>query len=220
MTEIRKGAIEEIYRDLDKRLLTRHAFKGTFNTRNELVKLVYIDNPEYYFIAESKQNSWITHESPGYFLNSEERYNLNDISQVRGRITSWVDRIIEELTLSSRTSEESIEQLRKNLDKYAEELPNPNEPFGVEEAKEWTQRLDEIITRMEQLEEENKIQKGFIRQLQNDFNELKQKILTTPKKTWVKSAGNKLLNFLEIAATTTIKALAEGFVKGLLPGGS
>jgi chromosome segregation ATPase len=218
MEEIRMGAIEEIFRDLDRRFLTRHAFQGTFNNEEELIRLTYIDNPEYYFVAVKKDNVWTTLESPGNFLKSEEQYSLNDLNQVRGRINNWADRIIEELTLSSKSPDEAIDQLRQNLNNYADELPNPDEPFSLEEANQWTQRLDDLVERMSQLEEESQIQRGQVNRLRREVDDLKQKILVTPKKAWVKSAGNKILNFLEVAATGAIKALAEGAVKGLLTG--
>jgi predicted RNase H-like nuclease (RuvC/YqgF family) len=105
------------------------------------------------------------------------------------------------------------------LEDNADKLPNPDAPFDTDESNEWRKRLDGIVERMEKLEGENKIHKGKLQELKREIEELKGKLRVLPKRTWVRAAGNKILDFIESAAKEGMKTLAEVTVKGFLTGG-
>lgn len=221
MLELNRGTINDIRRELNRLFLTTHAFDARFNTdEGKSVEIIFKDNPQFFFyISQPKESgTWISVESPGQSFRTAEKYENRDFSSARGRISSWVQRVIEELTVHSTTPNQFIRTFRENLEQNADNLPEPELPFSLEESAEWARRLDEILQRFRKLEEDNKLHAGRLHQLERDFHELSLKLTVIPKKTWVKAAGNKILDFLETGAKEGLKTLVESTVKGLLSG--
>lgn len=117
---------------------------------------------------------------------------------------------------SNRTHTSVLQSLRENLEKKSDELPDPDKPFNQEDAKEWKLKLDDIVAKVKQLEKDNKIQKGNLTSLQKEVTDLKNNIGSLPKKTWVRAAGNKILNYFENAAKAGFESLVEATVRGLI----
>ncbi len=102
--------------------------------------------------------------------------------------------------------------MRDFINKSAEELDNPDQPFNEEEVKEWKQKLDLLLEKFEKLKEENKIHQAELNSLKTEVRNLKEQISRVPKKIWIKSAGYKILNIFEKVANSKIgeKAIEAG----------
>ncbi|WP_304511613.1 hypothetical protein [Desulfobacula sp.] len=166
---------------------------------------------------KKKELRWNTVECPGLYFTEQEKYDFTEYNQCKSRIQSWVTRIIEDLTISEGYSDHDIlAKLRETLEKNVDSLPEPNKPFTKGEAKDWGDKLDNILSEIEKLKDQNKIQQRDINILKTGFDNLKNQSQRLPKKTWIKAAGHKVLNLLGTVSETAIKALADATVKNLL----
>jgi hypothetical protein len=220
---LRNGAIQQILQQLDRAFLTRHAFDLTFNDPNgQIVQLTFRDHKDFTFTiqqpgtGENNTTQWRTVECPGRYFTSPEIYDHRDFPNAMGSIYAWVDRIIQDLASVKSKRSDNIEQMRRNLEETADALPNPTEPFTETELDAWSEKFDSLIQRLETLESEGQIQKGQVESLKHQLEELKKQGTSIPKRTWLKTAGHKVLDLLDTASKEVIKALAEGAVKALL----
>ena len=219
---LRQGAIESILRELDQLMLTRHAFHAEFNNEKtgEILSFVFRENPSFRFAIKSPNNetdSWCVIESPGEYLIGDQVSNFEDFLRCKSRINAWVQRILQELT-TIRTNPD-IKAYRENLEKMALSLPNPDEPFSVEEAAEWSDKFNSLISKLEEVRDTLGIQQGEINRLKSDLETLKGSMHSIPKKIWITAAGNKVLNMIEPSVKVGIKMTIESVVKGLLGSG-
>ena len=222
VNQLRQGAIESILRELDQSILTRHAFLADFNNdkTGEILSFIFRENDSFRFAIKSPNNetdSWYVTESPGEYLLGDQVSNFEDFLRCKSRINAWVQRIIQELT-TIRTNAD-LQAYRENLEKVAQSLPNPDQPFSVEEAVEWSAKFDDLVSELEKVKDKLGIQEGEINRLKSDLKTLQGSIHSIPKKTWVAAAGNKLLNVIEPGFKVGIKMAIESVVKGLLGSG-
>jgi hypothetical protein len=225
MEPLRRGAIEELKRNLNRGFLSSHSFLLECNLQDgTAVKLTYADRPEFSFKLlhpQSQANStgnWRTQESPGRHFLALETYDHPRFDQAWGAVYGWVDRLVEEIVLEAKASSGStlLDELRRNVSDTADSLPEPDKPFTEEELEDWSQQLMRLLARMQELEQANEIQRGRVDQLTRELEQLKKQGTTVPKRTWLKTAGNKVLDLLDTTSKSALKALAEGAVKALL----
>ncbi|MDP1526877.1 MAG: hypothetical protein Q8M20_13770 [Rhodocyclaceae bacterium] len=222
---LRYGAIEEIRRNLNRGFLTAHSFDIKANSPDGiLVQVTYKDRPEFSIAIvqpESDANTsrvWRTIETPGRHFVAAEIYDHQQFQQAYGSIWGWADRVAEEILLQAKSgiAPSAIEDLRRNVEEAANNLVDPDKPFSEEEIDDWSERFKALIARLTELEKQNEIQSGRVNQLASQLEELKKQGTVVPKRTWVKAAGNKILDFFDTGAKAAIKAAAEGAVKALL----
>jgi len=223
MKILREATTGEIIRDLDRSFFTKHAFETSFNNKNgETARIVFRDNTDFKFVITQSGSgaSWKTSECPGVTFTECEEYDIRDFSTCRSRISGWVQRILEEYMVPGKGTEAIFQQMRDNLYKNSEELPEPEKPFNAKESAAWGERLDALIEKFEKLRKDNQIQQGELNTLKREVKDLKEKIESVPKKTWVKAAGNKILDSLEKLANTKVGiGIVEGTIRALLGGG-
>lgn len=223
MKKLRRGAINTLLRQLDQALISKHHFDATFNgPEGMIVSLIFRDKPEFFFrilhpkTEENSSSEWHTVESPGQYFTSEERYRHHDFQGAAGRIAPWISRIVEELSASNAEDEDWLSSLRRNLDAAADALPEPDAPFSNEEIVDWSERFEELLERLKELEEDKELQRGQVERLRRELEELKRRGTEMPKRTWLKAAGHKILDVFEHGAKAAIEAAATGAVKALL----
>ncbi|GJL93572.1 hypothetical protein [Hyphococcus sp.] len=223
MKQLRKDAIDNILNQLDQGVVSRHHFQAQFNQSDGLlVSIVFRDTPSYYFKIYQPGSSnntgpqWATEESPGEYFTSEETFKQPYFSNAHSRVAHWVGRLIKELTVEDTADRRWITELRANVDSTADSLPEPEQPFSEPEVEEWAGRLRPLIEQLQKSEEEGTIQKGQVAKLTRRLAELKTSGTVTPKRTWLKTVGHKIVDLFEHGAKAAIKSVAEGAVKGLL----
>lgn len=225
MKKLRDKTIGQIVAILDKSVFTIHAFEANFNTaENDTVRIVFRDKPDFNFVIREQgsyaSKSWVTKELPGSIFLDEEQYEFSDFASCRARISNWLDRLLEELIRHESDIPHVFAEMRKNLSSYIEQLTEPDTPFSAKESSEWNIRLDSLVEQFEKLKEEKKIQEGELANLKKEVQQLKELVTSVPKRTWLRSAGNKVVDILErLSNTKAAQALAEGVAKYLLVGG-
>jgi hypothetical protein len=222
---LRLGAIENLKRNLNRGVLTVHSFETAFNGDDgTLVSLRFKDRSEFAFTLFHPRTevnasaSWKSVESPGRHFVATETYEHRDFDQALGSVYSWVDRVGEELVLGAKAHADTsmVDELRRNVEATADSLPDPDKPFSLEELEDWHAQFKRLMSRLSELERENEIQSGRVEQLGRELEQLKKQGTTMPKRTWLKTAGNKVLDLLDSTSKTALKSLAEGAVKAML----
>ena len=223
MSYIRDLIITDFVNDLDRSLFTRHGFTCSFNREDEyIVHIVFKENPKFKFTIKDKNYSgnWITEEAPGINFLDGESYQFNEFDKAKGRLKFWVQRIIEEISIDENKTKTMLETWRKNLTSFTDEMTEPDKPFDEKESQQWVERLDDLIVKFSDLSENDKLQKQELDSLKKEVESLKANLSKLPKSTWMKAAGNKIINIMEKVTTKAGEAIAEGVVKGLIGGGS
>jgi len=220
MVKLNKSAMAQIQQYLDQGFFSRHSFQIAFNSDNgELVRVQLADYPNCFYAVlqpNSTQSGWRSLESPGRHFTTAEEYPHPTYEHAAGYISSWVSRLLKEVVMEESLTNGDLHQLREDLARNAENLADPNQPFTADEAKEWEAKFDAMADRLRELEQKNELHQGHLHKLLNELEQLKKVSTSVPKKTWVKTAGNKILDYMETAAKSTITALAQGVVKAML----
>lgn len=222
---LRHGAVENIKRGLNRGMVTHHSFETSFNGEDGvLISAMFKDRPEFAFrLMQPKTHAnpgaqWKSVESPGRHFVAQETYEYRDFDQAHGAIYSWADRIVEELALGARAHADTsiIDEMRRSVEVTAKSLPEPDRPFTEDELEQWSAQLKKLLVRLTELERESEIQNGRVEQLSRELDQLKNQGSTMPKSTWLRTAGNKVLDLLDTTSKAALEALAEGAVKALL----
>ncbi|MBD3340499.1 MAG: hypothetical protein GF353_15430 [Candidatus Lokiarchaeota archaeon] len=224
METLRTAAQKSVLWNLDQTILTKHAFETSFNNKNgELVRIEFKDNRDFFFVVfqSNSGRKLKTIECPGTAFLSSEEFEITKFHEYRMKLSLWVNRILEEIMVAQKSPKDIFQDMRNNLDENSKRLEEPDKPFNIDEIDEWKKKLDDFFVQFDKLKEENKIQQHELNALRNDINKLKDTIDSLPKKTWIKAAGNKLLNVVErIANTKAGQALANSTIKALIGDGS
>jgi hypothetical protein len=225
LRELRLGAIEELRRNLNRGLLTSHSFNLECNLADgTLVRVSYKDNPTWTFeLLHPKSEvhagaKWKTVESPGRYFVSQESYEHEQFNQAYSSVYGWVDRVNEEMLLAAKShmDKSTIQDLRIQVEAAANNLTEPDKPFTDEELEDWSAQLQKLVGRLTELERQSEIQSGRVEQLTRELENLKKQGTSMPKRTWLRTAGNKILDLLDHTSKAGLKALAEGAMKALL----
>lgn len=226
--KLRLGAIENLKRDIGRGFFTHHSYELAFNNEDgTIVEATFRDDTSFTFhllqpkSEKNQSTKWKTVESPGRHFAAPENYEHAEFHQAYSAIYNWADRVFEEVTLRAKAhlDKSAIEELRQNIANTADRLPEPDLPFTAEELTTWSARFDKLVSKLHELERSNEIQQGRVEQLSRELAELKRQGSAVPKRTWLKTAGNKVLDLLESTSKSALEALAQGAVKALLEQG-
>lgn len=225
LQELRLGAIDEIRRNLNRGFLTSQSFELEYNlTDGTLVRVKHKDNTTWNFELlhpTSEVNAgtkWRTIESPGRYFASQETYEHEQFNQAHSSVNSWVDRVSEEMLLAAKVhiDRTTVQELRLQVEAAANNLTDPEKPFTEEELENWSGQLQRLVGRLSELERQTEIQSGRVQQLTRELEQLKKQGTSIPKRTWLRTAGNKVLDLLDHTSKACLKSLAEGAMKALL----
>jgi hypothetical protein len=225
MEPLRKGAVEEIRLNLNRGFLTSHLFDIISNVEDgTLLDITFLDRSTFKFrllhpeTAVNLHMQWKTVESPGRYLLSGETYDHQQLAQAISAAYAWADRISQELVLEAAEHRDNslLEELRHKLNEMADNLTNPEMPFSEDEVDDWSGRFEAVLQRLSELERENETQKWKVENLARELHSLKSEGTKVPRRTWVKTVGNKILDVLSTASKAAVSAITEGAVKGLL----
>ena len=219
MQRLRQVTIRDIRSQLDKSVLTAHAFDASFNDekKNMVVRIVYKDHPAYFFeIIDYGPKLWKIRKAPGLLFSDPEESNHDEFDDYIAELDQWLDRLFVEITFDAGKSSSFIELMRSNLEKTAESVPHPSQPFNDAEAAVWNKKLDEVMAKFEEMEKKNEIQRGELSKLRSEVEEIRKIMRTIPKKTWIRSVGNRVLSMAEQALTRAGTEVAQDQIKKLI----
>jgi hypothetical protein len=219
MAKLRPVTIHEILNQLDKTVFTRYAFESLFNDDQGryIVSITYKDHHAYHFkIVEASSKRWQMIKAPGRLFADPETTYHPDFSDYDSELTDWLARLLEEVTFDSGKSSSFIELMRSNLEKAADSLPNPNQPFNEAEATAWSKKLDDVLAKFAEMQKRDEIQQTELFKLRQEVEEIRELIRKVPKRTWIKSLGNRVLSVAEQIITKAGTEVAQEQIKKLV----
>lgn len=223
MMKLRQGTIKQVIDKLDESLFTRHAFEYSFNNEEsgELISVAMRDDPNSYFRVNYEEkrpeNRWLVKESPGTIFMDSGAVGIAGFRGVVSRMEEWLERVLEEILLLNKGNTRSfVATLRENLELNVLELESPEAPFDQGEAQSWEQKIDHVIEQIEEMQERQELSQEAIDELKEQMTVMKENIRDIPKKVWVRSTGNRFLNFFERFTGKITESIAKGAIAGML----
>lgn len=206
MSILNKRIIEKIHNVIKQsRIFTPNDFKIEFpDNGNILAKIEFRAFSKYTFSIEENFISdnifslglfnkpkdeklvFQTVEIPGNTKNFE-RISYENIDQCIDAISSWLYNLDEELkNVNSFEIEEHIE-LEEFVQKLNEKFPDDNERFSKEEKEVLIEKINDLLNRIEKLEENQNKERQI-----NVLHDSKKELEKYPKKTWYLKIYNRM----------------------------
>lgn len=133
-----------------------------------------------------------TLETPGAF-KFRDRVEIDDFSAALDRIPGWCEHIKENLSVAP-LAKDNFEEFRASIEEQLDEQGwSDDERFTKEEIERLTNKLQELASRFEKLQEQNTVTQEQVDQIKKQLAELGKNASRFPKRIWGKVAGNKLI---------------------------
>jgi len=227
MPQLNKTAIKRMMRIIEEQsYFTSYSFKFDDSNENDTyMKIVFKDDNKYYFEILNKHkdsrrtgisNVYLVIQSPGKFMEVDQ-HTINDFDRCFDYLKNWLKFLEQELR-SIHPLVGDIEELRREFNERLEEhIKDKSVHFDANEIES----LREMLANLEQkFETELKISKEQLEQVKSELEKLKQDLDVFSKKTWWRTAGNKIINMTSqfISSKEGHQLLADSIKKLLSPG--
>jgi len=214
MSTLRKTIQREVLSILDEGIFTADDFSVVFgDTEDEswLVNITFNHEPSFQFNIGS-ENSIGNHHveiSPGAIHDTE--YHDYSFEDALAEIDDWCYSIREELKATKPVYRE-LDELRVLIEEQLSTSLSDSEEFSVPEINELREKLSALSSRVEDLEKENIITQKQLDEFKRGMHVIDEGIEIYPKKTWLKTATNKLVMVVASVGKSQEgrKILAEG----------
>ncbi|EEF57715.1 hypothetical protein [Pedosphaera parvula] len=192
-TLITKTALRKIYDSLDASFFSAASFRIDTPQKEVFARIHYLDNDSYYFLFYEKDGNMSVQFSPGELKNVHTE-RIHGLDGCIDKISDWCVYIQREL----KTGNPFYDELEKVKAEFAEKLNNhfsdATAHFSSEEAAQLHSRFDELLQKFGELKKQNGINEEELRKVKETVATLQRAIEEVPKKTWYRSAGNKLMD--------------------------
>ncbi|WP_268124950.1 hypothetical protein [Roseivirga pacifica] len=232
--KIRETTKSEIESLLDNSVFTKYAFNIEYNNSEQAIfKVVFTSTPVYSFeVTYSPQMSrsyvgkkdLVYHVkcSPGKYFNEVSIVEFKTFEEVLSHIGIWTTRIFNELRegkVSLSHFQNTIDELKRDFEERIRnnEGNDKGEYFSGEQVDEYKNKLDDILAKMRELKGELELNKSELEKVKLEFDKLKECIEILPRETWLRSAGNKMIDLMTSFAKSEIgQKMISSSVKGFL----
>jgi len=224
MPLLTKQAMKLITSTLEKSYFTSAGFDVTFyDEGSDYVNITFLDDNSYYLSIACGPASDISFDlsySPGTVMARTTLYT-SSFDECITSISNWCKTIRKEIIADNPLYPE-FEELRNSIKKTIDEkFNNATETFAPDELELLKQEMDELAGKFQDLQKRNKITEEELAEIKQTINTLKRDAQYFKKKTWYRTAGNRisLLMAKIITSETGKELLKEGTLK-LLEGPS
>ncbi|MEJ1296896.1 MAG: hypothetical protein RPU64_04695 [Candidatus Sedimenticola sp. (ex Thyasira tokunagai)] len=198
MGKLRRTIQREVYDSLDSSVFTRDDFNVGFGDPDKdqwLVHIKFIHDEEFTFGIGGKVVALghTVSRSPGEVQQQETTYHSFDVAV--SLIPEWAKEIRSELKASKPIYKE-LDALRDIINDQLQQSVGDNDEFTVEEINELRRKFEELLMRVENLEKDNIITQKQLDEFKSGIAEVDEEIDYYPKKTWLKTASNKLVKVI------------------------
>ena len=112
--------------------------------------------------------------------------------RIPDRVEVWIRNVRDELRTTVPVYAE-LDDLKAKLEKHINEhVSNPDVPFSAAEADEMREKLNDLLSRLEEMEKKSEITEQELNRLKKELTSIKANVTTFPKGVWYKTAANKL----------------------------
>lgn len=200
MPKLRRTVQREIFDALDESVFTSDDFTVEFSDPDKgmwLVWITFIHDVEFtYGVGANKHGlGHLVKMSPGY-VKSEET-NLQSFSDAVSNISDWCLEIRSELKATKPIYRE-LDSLRGIVEEHFSKSISDDEEFSVTEINILRSKFEELHERVGRLEKEKIITENQLKEFNKGISEIDQELDFYPKKTWIKTASNKLVKTIAI----------------------
>ena len=216
---LRKTFQREVFDILDSSVFTASDFEVSFgdSEQNEfLIMIKFISNPEYIYgiYRSSAGGNWVRRK-PGDFENEDEKGPYSKLSDTLIGIPDWCEEVRNELKASQPLYSE-IDKLREIIEEHIKGK-NSDDEFSVEEISILRNKLEQLEKRVVNLEKDKVITETQLEEFKAGMNQVKEDLEYYPKKTWIRTASNKLLHIvMAIGKSKEGRRLLEDGAKKLI----
>jgi len=210
--------------------IDKHLDESFFGAANFLVtqggeehiyfSIRFIPNAEYSFWVLKLQhfiNKFQIVYSPGPNILKDERKDLETMEKCIAEISSWVNRVKEEVVAASPLARE-VEKFREEMEARLNSINERMDGyFSEQEADEFRSKLEVALERLRQLAETNVDLRQTVEELSRTVEHLKGAVDQVNKGTWYRMAAGKLVSFAKsVFATKEARELALDVAKKVL----
>jgi len=226
MKNLRPSTIKRMYTILDETYFTKNNFDVDFKSGksdNIILKITFVPEPSYYYVIKDQvqyQGRFIVEQAPSpYFLQGDQQVRDNFDSCLNG-ITEWANRILEDYRQGSPIFDE-LDELRKSFEeKISAHIANGTAHFDEEEKKKLQQKMDELVSKFQELQQKNEITEKQLGDITTNLERLSKDLETFPKVAWYRTAGSRIFQIIKnFAKSKEGRELIASTVKGFLTGG-
>jgi hypothetical protein len=196
--QITKNCLSQLYEKLDESCFTINGFRvNTPDKGDVMFEILFLDNREYVFSFLNPQHasSYKISYCPGR-IHYKVSSNIESFERCLEEMDSWFANIKNEI-IASHPLYNEFEMLKTRLNEFIEErYTKADETFSTAEINELKSMLDNLTCQFQELQEKNAMTEKELEIVKQTVDELKKNVDFFPKKTWFRSAGNKLLQLV------------------------
>lgn len=203
----------EFIERLDSTCFTAEDFEVVFGDTNmghPLIGITFSHNDKFNFkVRQGASGGFSINMKPGEFTE-EDNETVSSLNEVKILLSKWAMEVRNELKADGTIFSE-IDKLR---DLISEQLgqQTDEEEFSVEEINTLRKKFSDLEDRVTQLEKDKVITEKQLAEFTNGIEQVSDDIEYYPKKTWLKTAPNKIVNLVVAIGKSKEgrKAIADG----------
>jgi hypothetical protein len=210
MSRLRPSIMASIEKALSRSYFGRGSFSVTYPDKGEILCAIsFLPLPaNLCALGEGKRGDdpmhLYAHTSPGAYKVKDDFW-LHAVENFPYRVEEWSKRIREDLA-KPPTAEAEIEQFRHKLEEELEKQGASAEGhFSEQEAAEMAARLDEMASKLSELQERQQITEEELSRLKKVLDGAKDDLQTYPKAVWYRVTATRIWE-----ATKKVVGSAEG----------
>jgi hypothetical protein len=193
MCQLTGKSLKEIYDSIDSTFFTAAAFQIETPDKGPLIILKYRDNEDYFFRMEKQQNGYSFTYRPGDVLRTDSS-DGSYFGHAHSKIRDWCNNILAELKVGNPFYDE-LQKVKAELSQKLDELYSDNKAnFSPKEISALQAHLNDLSNRFDEFKKQNAVNEEELSELKRTLEALKSTLGNMPKKTWIRSAGNKLMD--------------------------
>ncbi|MBN1765351.1 MAG: hypothetical protein JW860_08855 [Sedimentisphaerales bacterium] len=215
MSQVNNYVMKHVLDILENSHFTSACFEVTFPPEGDtLIDIAFIDYPEFYFRVDIKDTEYNYDFVPAYVFK-QENDTVSDFDIVFDRLDAWTTNVRHEL-LSLGPVQHEFQGQKNSFNKIInEEFDDPEELFSRHDIEELHARLDELAEECRALHHGGEFNLEELNELESTIAALQEDARYFSRKTWYRTAGNKLISLAARLASSQPgqRLLTEGAKK-------
>jgi hypothetical protein len=202
MATIRLAIIEQLKKNFDQTVFSKHMFEFSSNKQEHVLKITFLGNPDFQFqikeLPKPKQDrfKFITIESPGHVSIEAEHADHENLNNAHSRAYGWARRIEEDYIIAAPEDNE-LENFRKQFFEQFDESKADDSHFNYEEQNLVNKRMNDFEKKLEKLYSEKHATQQQVNEMKQQIEILKKSVEILDKRTWLSAACNRVFDIVK-----------------------
>jgi hypothetical protein len=200
---LRDSLVAKIWSSIERSPFTPADFEVSFTgDYGVLLSIAFRHKPEYTLLVKEDWNGDVTAEvSPGEHKKTEKVSSVQ-LDKLPDMVSAWAKNVRDELRATIPVYSE-VESLREALEQHIKDhVENPDQPFTEDEVGLLRTKLDELLTKFQEMQERSEITEQELNRLNREIASIRENLPSYPKNVWYKTAANRLLSAVGKVATS------------------